>query len=85
MKLRGDAQGPRALVAEVIAGELGRRLGLPVPPAALRAIPYAILPMGDARFSYLSTAARRMRGHRAIDAQAVVRRRGAVPYSSGAF
>ena len=34
-KFRGAAQGPRALVAEVIAGELGRRLGLPVPQLAL--------------------------------------------------
>jgi hypothetical protein len=31
VKFRGAAQGPRALVAEVIAGELGRALGLPVP------------------------------------------------------
>src|SRR6185436_1263466 len=30
-KFRGAAQGPRALVAEVIAAELGHRLGLPVP------------------------------------------------------
>ncbi|HWO22465.1 MAG TPA: HipA family kinase [Kofleriaceae bacterium] len=34
-KFRGAAQGPRALVAEVIAGELGRRLGLPVPQLVL--------------------------------------------------
>ena len=31
VKFRGAGQGPRALVAEVISGELGRRLGLPVP------------------------------------------------------
>ena len=31
VKFRGAAQGVRALVAEVIAGELGRHLGLPVP------------------------------------------------------
>jgi len=31
VKFRGAAQGERALIAEVIAGELGRRLGLPVP------------------------------------------------------
>jgi hypothetical protein len=30
-KFRGSGQGPAALVAEVIAGELGRRLGLRVP------------------------------------------------------
>jgi hypothetical protein len=34
-KFRGAAQGPRALVAELIAGELGRLLGLPVPQLAL--------------------------------------------------
>jgi hypothetical protein len=34
-KFRGAAQGPRALVAEVIAGELGRLLGLPVPQLVL--------------------------------------------------
>jgi hypothetical protein len=31
VKFRGAGQGPRALVAEVIAGELARRLALPVP------------------------------------------------------
>jgi hypothetical protein len=31
VKFHGAAQGPKALVAEVIAGELGRALGLPVP------------------------------------------------------
>jgi hypothetical protein len=31
VKFRGAAQGPRALVAEVIAGELARALALPVP------------------------------------------------------
>ncbi len=31
LKFRGAGQGERALVAEVIAGELARRLGLPVP------------------------------------------------------
>ena len=35
VKFRGAAQGPRALVAEVIAGELGRALGLPVPELVL--------------------------------------------------
>jgi len=34
-KFRGAAQGPRALVAEVIAGQLGHRLGLPVPRLVL--------------------------------------------------
>lgn len=31
VKFRGAGQGPRALVAEVVAGQLGRALGLPVP------------------------------------------------------
>lgn len=31
VKFRGAAQGPRALIAEVIGGVLGRALGLPVP------------------------------------------------------
>jgi hypothetical protein len=31
VKFHGAAQGPKALVAEVVAGELGRALGLPVP------------------------------------------------------
>lgn len=30
-KFRGAAQGVRALVAEIVCGELGRLLGLPVP------------------------------------------------------
>ena len=35
VKFRGAGQGPKALVAEVISGELGRRLGLPVPDLAV--------------------------------------------------
>lgn len=35
VKFRGAAQGPRALVAEIIAGELGRAVGLPVPEIVL--------------------------------------------------
>jgi hypothetical protein len=31
VKFRGAGQGPRALIAELVAGELGRHLGLPVP------------------------------------------------------
>ena len=35
VKYRGAGQGPKALVAEVVAGEIGRALGLPVPAAVL--------------------------------------------------
>ncbi len=35
LKLRGAAQGDKALVAELIAGELARALGLPVPKLVL--------------------------------------------------
>lgn len=35
VKFRGAGQGPKALVAEVVAGEIGRALGLPVPDAVL--------------------------------------------------
>jgi len=35
VKFRGAGQGPRALAAEVIAGELARSLGLPVPEQVL--------------------------------------------------
>lgn len=38
-KLRGAGQGPKALVAEVICGELARALGLPVPELALVDLP----------------------------------------------
>src|ERR1051325_3500573 len=31
LKFRGAGQGPKALVAELVAGEIGRTLGLPVP------------------------------------------------------
>lgn len=35
VKLRGAGQGARALVAEIIVGQLGRSLGLPVPEVVL--------------------------------------------------
>ncbi|MFI5274188.1 MAG: HipA family kinase [Ktedonobacterales bacterium] len=35
LKFRGAGQGPKALVAEVSAGEIGRQLGLPVPELVL--------------------------------------------------
>ena len=31
LKFRGAGQGPRALIAELVAGEIGRAAGLPVP------------------------------------------------------
>ncbi len=31
LKFRGAGQGPKALIAELVAGELGRALGLPIP------------------------------------------------------
>ncbi|HEU5090987.1 MAG TPA: HipA family kinase, partial [Roseiflexaceae bacterium] len=31
LKFRGAGQGPKALIAELVAGELARSLGLPVP------------------------------------------------------
>lgn len=37
-KFRGAGQGARALVAEILVGELARRLGLPVPELALVAL-----------------------------------------------
>ena len=36
LKFRGAGQGPRALAAEVIVGELARGLGLPVPELVTR-------------------------------------------------
>src|ERR1700743_1357468 len=35
LKFRGAGQGPLALVAELIAGEIGRRLGLRIPELVL--------------------------------------------------
>lgn len=35
LKFRGAGQGPKALIAELIAGEIGRALGLPVPEIVL--------------------------------------------------
>jgi len=31
LKFRGAGQGPKSLIAELVAGEIGRALGLPVP------------------------------------------------------
>src|SRR5437660_10323189 len=35
VKFRGAGQGPKALIAELVAGEIGRALGLPVPEIVL--------------------------------------------------
>ena len=35
VKFRGAGQGPRALIAELVSGELARALGLPVPEIVL--------------------------------------------------
>lgn len=35
IKFRGSGQGPKALIAELVAGELGRAAGLPVPEIVL--------------------------------------------------
>ena len=39
VKFRGAGQGPKALAAEVVAGELARALGLPVPELVLVELP----------------------------------------------
>ena len=42
VKFRGAGQGPLALVAELVAGEIGRALGLPVPELALCEVDVAL-------------------------------------------
>lgn len=42
VKFRGAGQGPRALVAEVVVGELARGLGLPVPELVIISVDPAI-------------------------------------------
>ncbi len=44
VKMRGAGQGPKALVAEVVAGELARRAGLTVPEIALVELDAALAP-----------------------------------------
>jgi hypothetical protein len=39
LKFRGAGQGPKALIAELIAGEIGRMAGLPVPEIVLAVLP----------------------------------------------
>ena len=38
LKFRGAGQGPKALVAELLAGELARTLGLPIPELVLMGV-----------------------------------------------
>lgn len=42
IKFRGAGHGPKALVAELIVGEIGRALGLPVPELVLAVLPEEI-------------------------------------------
>src|SRR5689334_12224819 len=42
LKFRGAGQGPLALVAEIVAGEIGRALGLPVPELVLMEVDPAL-------------------------------------------
>jgi hypothetical protein len=39
LKFRGAGQGPKALIAELVAGEIGRELGLPVPEIVCMQLP----------------------------------------------
>jgi len=39
LKFRGAGQGPKALIAELLAGEIGRLLGLPVPEIVFAQLP----------------------------------------------
>jgi hypothetical protein len=39
LKFRGAGQGPKALIAELLAGEVGRLLGLPVPEIVFAQLP----------------------------------------------
>lgn len=39
LKFRGAGQGPKALIAELLAGEIGRLAGLPVPEIVLAQLP----------------------------------------------
>jgi hypothetical protein len=41
-KLRGAAQGPSALLAELVVAELAERLGLPVPERMLLELPAGV-------------------------------------------
>lgn len=42
VKFRGAGHGPKALIAELVVGEIGRALGLPVPELVLATLPESI-------------------------------------------
>src|SRR5882757_10622206 len=42
LKFRGAGQGPKALIAELVAGEIARLAGLPVPEIVLIELPAAL-------------------------------------------
>lgn len=42
VKFRGAGQGPKTLIAELVAGEIGRALGLPVPEIVFIEVPAAL-------------------------------------------
>ena len=42
LKFRGAGQGPKVLIAELVAGEIGRGLGLPVPEIVLKEVDPAL-------------------------------------------
>lgn len=42
VKFRGAGQGPKTLIAELVAGEIGRTLGLPVPEIVFLELPAAL-------------------------------------------
>jgi hypothetical protein len=47
VKFRGAGQGPLALVAELVAGEIGRALGLNVPELVFAEVDAALGSNGD--------------------------------------
>ena len=49
IKFRGAGHGEKALIAELVVGEIGRALGLPVPEIVLATLPGGDRPRGVAR------------------------------------
>ena len=60
VKFRGAGQGPRALIAELIAGLIARELGLPVPDLASVMLPSDFSDERDAEIRELVVASRGM-------------------------